>query len=68
VSHDLDAVLPSADVVYLLRMQRERMNEMLKLVNKNYSHLDCCSEYAVAHGATSDRHGLQRVHWRPAEH
>lgn len=29
VSHDLDAVLPSADVVYLLRMQRERMHESL---------------------------------------
>ncbi len=29
VSHDLDAVLPGADVVYLLRMQRERMTEAL---------------------------------------
>ena len=29
VSHDLDAVLPEVDVVYLLRMQRERMTEAL---------------------------------------
>jgi len=29
VSHDLDAVLPSLDVAYLLRMQRERMTEHL---------------------------------------
>jgi aspartate carbamoyltransferase catalytic subunit len=29
VSHDLDAVLPSLDVAYLLRMQRERMSEHL---------------------------------------
>ena len=29
VSHDLDAVLPKADVVYLLRMQQERQHEAL---------------------------------------
>lgn len=29
VSHDLDAVLPTIDVCYLLRMQRERMTEAL---------------------------------------
>ncbi len=29
VSHDLDAVLPTVDVCYLLRMQRERMTEAL---------------------------------------
>jgi aspartate carbamoyltransferase catalytic subunit len=29
VSHDLDAVLPSLDVAYLLRMQKERMTEHL---------------------------------------
>ncbi|MGH9244252.1 MAG: aspartate carbamoyltransferase catalytic subunit [Acidimicrobiales bacterium] len=29
VSHDLDMVLPKVDVVYLLRMQRERMTEAL---------------------------------------
>jgi aspartate carbamoyltransferase catalytic subunit len=29
VGHDLDAVLPEVDVVYLLRMQRERMDEAL---------------------------------------
>ena len=29
VSHDLDAVLPKLDVVYLLRLQKERMTEAL---------------------------------------
>ncbi len=29
VSHDLDAILPTVDVCYLLRMQRERMTEAL---------------------------------------
>ncbi|MCU1499227.1 MAG: Aspartate carbamoyltransferase [Acidimicrobiales bacterium] len=29
VSHDLDAVLPTVDAAYLLRMQRERMTEAL---------------------------------------
>ena len=29
VSHDLDAVLPTIDVAYLLRMQQERMTEAL---------------------------------------
>ena len=29
VSHDLDAVLPTVDVCYLLRMQRDRMTEAL---------------------------------------
>jgi aspartate carbamoyltransferase catalytic subunit len=29
VAHDLEAVLPTLDVVYLLRMQRERQNEQL---------------------------------------
>jgi aspartate carbamoyltransferase catalytic subunit len=46
VSHDLDAVLPSADVVYLLRMQRERMHEML---------IPSLREYTAGYGMTSDR-------------
>ena len=29
MSHDLDAVLPKVDVVYLLRMQQERQTEAL---------------------------------------
>jgi aspartate carbamoyltransferase catalytic subunit len=46
VSHDLDAVLPSADVVYLLRMQRERMNEML---------IPSLREYTTCYGMTVER-------------
>ena len=46
VSHDLDAVLPSADVVYLLRMQRERMNEML---------IPSLREYTACYGMTLER-------------
>src|SRR5947207_5259897 len=46
VSHDLDAVLPSADVVYLLRMQRERMNEML---------IPSLREYTMCYGMTLER-------------
>jgi aspartate carbamoyltransferase catalytic subunit len=46
VSHDLDAVLPSADVVYLLRMQRERMNEML---------IPSLREYTACYGMTIER-------------
>ena len=46
VSHDLDAVLPSADVVYLLRMQRERMNEML---------IPSLREYTMCYGMTIER-------------
>jgi aspartate carbamoyltransferase catalytic subunit len=37
VSHDLDAVLPDLDVVYLLRMQRERMTEHLVPSLREYS-------------------------------
>ena len=36
-SHDLDAVLPDLDVVYLLRMQRERMTEHLVPSLREYS-------------------------------
>ena len=37
VSHDLDAVLPEVDAVYLLRMQRERMTEALVPSLREYS-------------------------------
>jgi len=37
VSHDLDAVLPSLDVCYLLRMQQERMTEALVPTLREYS-------------------------------
>jgi aspartate carbamoyltransferase catalytic subunit len=46
VSHDLDGVLPKADVVYLLRMQRERQNEAL---------LPSLREYTTLYGLTRDR-------------
>jgi aspartate carbamoyltransferase catalytic subunit len=37
VNHDLDAVLPDVDAVYLLRMQRERMTEALVPSLREYS-------------------------------
>ncbi len=37
VSHELDPVLPDVDVVYLLRMQRERMTEALVPSLREYS-------------------------------
>jgi aspartate carbamoyltransferase catalytic subunit len=46
VSTDLDAVLPKADVVYLLRMQRERMTENL---------LPSLREYTSRYGLTRRR-------------
>jgi aspartate carbamoyltransferase catalytic subunit len=46
VSHDLDAVLPSVDVCYLLRMQRERMNEAL---------IPSLREYTAQFGLTDQR-------------
>jgi aspartate carbamoyltransferase catalytic subunit len=46
VSHDLDAVLPKVDVVYLLRMQRERMQEAL---------LPSLREYTSRYGLTRRR-------------
>lgn len=46
VSHDLDAVLPTVDVVYLLRMQRERMTEAL---------LPSMREYTSTFGLTARR-------------
>lgn len=46
VSHDLDAVLPTVDAVYLLRMQRERMTEAL---------LPSLREYTATYGLTVAR-------------
>ena len=46
VSHDLDAVIAKSDVVYLLRMQRERMTEAL---------LPSLREYTAHFGLTRDR-------------
>src|SRR5688500_4828919 len=46
VSHDLDEVLPKADVVYLLRMQKERMTEAL---------LPSLREYTARYGLTAWR-------------
>ena len=38
-SHDLDAELPSLDVVYLLRMQRERHREPLIPSEREFTHM-----------------------------
>jgi aspartate carbamoyltransferase catalytic subunit len=46
VSHHLDAVLPTVDVAYLLRMQRERMTEAL---------LPSLREYTATYGLTRRR-------------
>ena len=46
VSHDLDAVLPKADVVYLLRMQQERQREAL---------IPSLREYTAGYGLTRQR-------------
>ena len=46
VSHDLDASLATVDVVYLLRMQRERMAEAL---------VPSLREYTAGYGLTVDR-------------
>ena len=46
VSHDLDGELPKADVVYLLRLQRERMDEAL---------LPSLREYTTFYGMTRRR-------------
>jgi aspartate carbamoyltransferase catalytic subunit len=46
VSHDLDAVLPKVDVVYLLRLQQERMLEAL---------LPSLREYTATYGLTRER-------------
>ena len=49
MSHDLDAVLPEVDVVYLLRMQRERMTEAL---------VPSLREYTARYGLTLARSQL----------
>ena len=49
VSHDLDGVLPKADVVYLLRLQKERMTESL---------VPTLREYTSGYGLTRRRAGL----------
>jgi aspartate carbamoyltransferase catalytic subunit len=49
VSHDVDDVLPKCDVVYLLRMQQERMTEAL---------LPSLREYTASYGLTRERAGL----------
>jgi aspartate carbamoyltransferase catalytic subunit len=49
VSHDLDAVLPKSDVVYMLRMQAERQAEAL---------LPSLREYTARYGLTRGRAAL----------
>ncbi|MDZ7674195.1 MAG: aspartate carbamoyltransferase catalytic subunit [Acidimicrobiales bacterium] len=46
VSHDLDAVIPTVDAVYVLRMQQERMTEAL---------LPSLREYTATYGLTNER-------------
>ena len=46
VSHDLDSVLPKVDIVYLLRMQRERMSSGL---------IPSLREYTARYGLTRRR-------------
>ena len=46
ISHDLDEILPKVDVVYLLRMQQERMTEAL---------LPSLREYTAHYGLTRRR-------------
>jgi aspartate carbamoyltransferase catalytic subunit len=49
VSHDLDGALPKADVVYLLRLQRERISESL---------VPSIREYTRGYGLTRRRAAL----------
>lgn len=51
VSHDLDAVLAGSDVVYILRLQQERIHEAL---------LPSLREYTATYGLTPRRAGLLR--------
>ncbi|MGZ4757839.1 MAG: aspartate carbamoyltransferase catalytic subunit [Acidimicrobiales bacterium] len=53
VSHHLDAVLPTVDVAYLLRMQQERMSEAL---------VPSLREYTAEFGLTSERADLLPEH------
>jgi aspartate carbamoyltransferase catalytic subunit len=49
VTHDLESALPKLDVVYLLRLQKERMIEAL---------LPSLREYTATYGLTRERAGL----------
>lgn len=51
VSYDFDSVLPDIDVIYLLRLQRERMTESL---------LPSLREYAGRYGLSARRLGLAK--------
>lgn len=51
ISHDLDEVLPGVDVVYLLRLQQERMLEAL---------LPSLREYTATYGLTRRRAAMLR--------
>jgi len=51
VSHDIEDVLPAVDVVYLLRLQRERMQDAL---------LPSLREYTATYGLTARRAALLR--------
>jgi len=53
VSHDLDAVLSDLDVLYLLRVQRERMDDAL---------LPSLREYSTMYGLTTRRAGRLPAH------
>ncbi len=53
VSHDLDAVLPTTDVVQVLRMQRERQDESL---------VPTLREYRADYGVTRERAALLPGH------
>ncbi|GGK74214.1 aspartate carbamoyltransferase catalytic subunit [Ornithinimicrobium pekingense] len=52
-SYDLDAVLPTADAVMMLRVQRERMSG---------GYFPTAKEYAVTYGLTKRRLGLLQDH------
>ncbi|MFZ4719821.1 MAG: aspartate carbamoyltransferase catalytic subunit [Ilumatobacteraceae bacterium] len=53
VSHDLDALLPDLDVLYLLRVQRERMDDAL---------LPNMLEYSAMYGLTAARAARLQPH------
>ena len=53
VSHDLDALIPDLDVVYLLRMQRERMRDAL---------VPSLREYTTLYGLTPARAARLQEH------
>lgn len=53
VSHDLDSLLPHLDVLYLLRVQRERMDDAL---------LPSMHEYSAMYGLDQRRAGMLAPH------